>query len=527
MKMNNQKAVIYCRVSTKEQVEEGNSLVTQERLCREYIQKNNWVLDKVFVEQGESAKTADRTELKKLLTYCSNKKNGINAVVIYKLDRISRNTDDYSQIRLLLKRGGVEIKSITEFFENTPVGRFMENTMANIAQFDNDVRTERSVNGMKEAVREGRYVWKAPIGYQNTRVAGKATISIHPKYGPLIKKGFELVAKNTDSVSSIYRQLVLEGFINSKGNPFSLGHFYLALREELYYGKIKKFGEIQKGTFTPLITEELFRQVQRVLDKRTKIYRERKVLDSDFPLRRLIYDEEKRKLTGSWSKGKYNWFSYYRFGKTGKSHPTEVMNTKFKEFLNTFSINPSLVKQFKQYIETKYREATQVNTQNRTQLLTDISNLENRKSLLVRKNLDGIISDSIYIEQVQIFEDKLNDLKQQLYRIPDGEAGLKEINKKTEEYLISPGDVWTKLPIEKKVPFQEFHFPDGVLFEKNSYRTPKMSLFTKLKEEIDRSIYPKVNFSHQNPNLVEVTNSLNEPENPNLNDILIINKFLN
>lgn len=519
--------MIYCRVSTKEQVEEGNSLVTQERLCREYVLKNNFVLDSIFIEQGESAKTADRTELKRLLTYCSNKRNGIKAVVIYKLDRISRNTDDYSQIRLLLKRGGVEIKSITEYFENNPVGRFMENTMANIAQFDNDVRTERSVNGMKEAVREGRYVWKAPIGYQNSRVAGKATISVHPIYGPIIKKGFELVAHNTDSVSAIYKQLVIEGFLNTKGKPFSLGHFYRALREELYFGKIRKFNEIQYGTFEPLISEELFKQVQRVLNKRTKIQRDRKILDPDFPLRRLIYDEENRKLTGSWSKGKYNWFAYYRFGKTGKSHPTRLMNSKFKDFLNTFSLDARLVSVFKKKVEQEYKEANKTNAFNRTQLLTEITNLENRKGVLVRKNLDGIISDSIYVEQVSIFEEKIRELNQQLFRIPNGESQLKQLDEKTQEYLISPGNTWEKLPIEKRVPFQEFHFPDGVLFENNSYRTPKISLFDKLKCEIDSVIYSKVNFSHQNPNSSELTNSLNEPEIPNLNNLLIINKFLN
>ena len=59
-------AIIYCRVSTKEQVEEGNSLVTQERNCREYAIKNNYNVVQVFIERGESAKTAERTELQKL-----------------------------------------------------------------------------------------------------------------------------------------------------------------------------------------------------------------------------------------------------------------------------------------------------------------------------------------------------------------------------------------------------------------------------------------------------------------------------
>ena len=60
----------------------------------------------------------------------------------------------------------------------------LKNIIANVAQFDNDVRTERSVGGMKEAVREGRYVWPAPIGYKNIRSNGKATRPGRPGHCP-------------------------------------------------------------------------------------------------------------------------------------------------------------------------------------------------------------------------------------------------------------------------------------------------------------------------------------------------------
>src|SRR5258706_5744013 len=200
------KAVIYCRVSTKEQAEEGNSLVTQERNCREYAAKYSFDVAEVFVEEGESAKTADRTELQKLLRFCADRKNQISAIIIYKIDRLSRNTDDYSQLRILLKRYGVEIKSTSEYFENTPAGRFMENIIANVAQFDNDVRTERSVGGMRDAVRDGRYVWRAPIGYKNGRVDGKANIMQSDK-ADLVKKGFELIAEKRYSLNIILNTL--------------------------------------------------------------------------------------------------------------------------------------------------------------------------------------------------------------------------------------------------------------------------------------------------------------------------------
>ena len=196
------RAIIYTRVSSREQVDEGNSLVTQERLCREYALKHNYEIVEVFVEQGESAKTTLRTELQRMLTYCTNRKNKIEAVLTYKLDRIARQSDDYSYIRILLKRYNVEIKSITEYFENTPAGRFMENVIVSVSQFDNDMRAERTKGGMEEAVKEGRFVFLAPYGYDNVGVAGKSNIAPN-SFAPIIRKTFEEVAQYTGTVEDI------------------------------------------------------------------------------------------------------------------------------------------------------------------------------------------------------------------------------------------------------------------------------------------------------------------------------------
>ncbi|MFA6257737.1 MAG: recombinase family protein [Candidatus Paceibacterota bacterium] len=187
------RAVIYVRVSTKEQVDEGNSLSTQEKICREYCFKNDYDITEIFIEQGESAKTANRTELQKLLAFCSDKKNRVGVVVIYKVDRLSRSVEDYSHLRLFFKKYGIEIKSTSEYFEDTAQGKFMENMFANVAQFDNDVRAERCAGGMKDAMRDGRYVWMATVGYKNVQVAGRATIAQDEIMSPLILKHLNLL----------------------------------------------------------------------------------------------------------------------------------------------------------------------------------------------------------------------------------------------------------------------------------------------------------------------------------------------
>lgn len=123
------RAIIYCRVSTKEQADEGGSLKLQEKICRDYASKNNIEITDVYIERGESAKTADRTELIKLINFCtSNKKSNIQTILFYKLDRFSRNQTDYGQLKIMFKKYGLELRSATELFDDTPTGRFLENT---------------------------------------------------------------------------------------------------------------------------------------------------------------------------------------------------------------------------------------------------------------------------------------------------------------------------------------------------------------------------------------------------------------
>lgn len=320
--MNNQ-CIIYCRVSTKEQYEEGTSLAFQEQKCREYAMCHNHTLAEVFLEKGESAKTKDRPELQRMLNYCRNHRTVVSTILIYKIDRLSRNTDDYSTIRLYLKRYNITIVSITEEFEDTPLGKFMENLMANLAQFDNDIRTERTINGMKQAVFEGRYVWKAPIGYENCTVEGKATI--RPSLdGKLITRAFELIATNTFSPKHVQQIL---GMVSSRSQ------FYRTLHNPIYAGIIEKFGTRMPGKFLPLVSMEIFEKVQHNLSRKKVQFRFYKITHPDFPLKRFITDRSGSKLTGYWSTGKGGRYAYYRFSDCKIYYPKAKIETLFISFV--------------------------------------------------------------------------------------------------------------------------------------------------------------------------------------------------
>ena len=228
----NKRAVIYVRVSTKEQADEGNSLVTQEKICREYSRKNGIEVIKVFVERGESAKTANRTELTKMVIFCSDKKNKITRVIVYKIDRLSRKTHDFYTLEALFGKYGARIESATEHIEDSPVGKLMKTMLTGISEFDNDVRTERVTDGMVDAVREGRYVWGAPVGYTNKKAfyQGKPTIK-QSKKALLVKETFELIATNLYPTDEAWRIMVMRGLTTARSDkPVSRQYFHEMLR---------------------------------------------------------------------------------------------------------------------------------------------------------------------------------------------------------------------------------------------------------------------------------------------------------
>lgn len=170
------RAVLYCRVSTVEQVA-NLSLPTQEQACRDYAQREGYEVGEVFVDRGESAKTTARPEFRRLLAYCRQHAGKVQAVIVYGLSRFSRNSADHHTIAAVLRGYGVALRSVTEPIDDSPAGKFMEGICAAMAQFDNDMRADRTKLGMRAALDRGRWVWQAPLGYRNgARVNGEPSL---------------------------------------------------------------------------------------------------------------------------------------------------------------------------------------------------------------------------------------------------------------------------------------------------------------------------------------------------------------
>ncbi|MFA5753825.1 MAG: recombinase family protein, partial [Patescibacteria group bacterium] len=190
--IKNKKAIIYYRVSTEDQAQFGVSLEQQKNNCLSFAEREGWEVVKSFHDDGVSAKTVERPSLQAMLQYCSKNYKQIDYVVIYKVDRLSRNVNDYSNILFLLNKLNIKLVSTTEAIDDTPIGKFVGNIMAANAQMDNEIKGQRVSACMLEKVKQGVWCWKAPFGYKNSRDEfNRKVITIDEKRAELIRFIFE------------------------------------------------------------------------------------------------------------------------------------------------------------------------------------------------------------------------------------------------------------------------------------------------------------------------------------------------
>lgn len=274
------RAVIYVRVSSKEQAEGGYSLDAQLEVCRRFVTDKGWLVAGEYVDRGESARTADRPQFQEMLNRLSNDKS-VSYVVVHKLDRLARNLEDHVTVRARLKKVGIVLVSATEALEETPSGKLVEGILASIAEFYSANLSQEVRKGMLQKVRNGGWPTIAPLGYLNVRSDGgrkaESRLVPDPVMGPLVREAFELYASGECSLSALHTTMAQRGLRTSRGLPIVRSKFALVLKNPIYIGTVRWGGIESVGTHEPLVSHELFERVQRVFRLHDKAgVRERK-----------------------------------------------------------------------------------------------------------------------------------------------------------------------------------------------------------------------------------------------------------
>lgn len=463
------RAVIYCRVSTVEQAQ-NLSLPTQEKACRDYCVREGYDVAQVFVDAGESAKTVDRPAFLQMLTYCQKKSNGVHAVVVHSLTRFSRNSSDHHAIAALLRGSGVTLRSATEPIDESPVGKLMEAILAGVAQFDNDVKAARSIEGMKTALAKGRWVWQPPLGYRrgDRRAPGAPSIEPDPAVAPLIHQAFTWVADGVVTGRRLNRKLLGLGLRARGGQPMALSRLYAILHNPVYAGRIENrgWGTAVKGDFAAIVDEELFARVQHQLSPAGAPVARASDETPDFPLRRFVRCGTCRTpLTGSSSRGRSGQrYGFYHCRKGCVRVRREKLEDGFLALLDRLRPDPAFLRVLRLYVLDTWKETQAADQTRRRALERQVSDLEGKLARLDQAFLfEQRIDDATYRQRRDDLRKELTLTRLDLTGVRTTESDVESQLAFAEHALANPSALWTLASsTAQRMRVQLTMFPDGL-----------------------------------------------------------------
>src|SRR5215813_9396549 len=319
------KAQIRCAIYTRKSSEEGleqdfNSLDAQRESCEAFIRSQKhegWVcLSEMYDDGGISGATMERPALKRLLADIDAGR--IDAVVVYKVDRLTRSLGDFAKIVEVFDRQAVSFVSVTQQFNTTTsMGRLTLNMLLSFAQFEREVTGERIRDKIVASKKKG--IWMGglpPLGYDvkdrklviNEREA-ETVRHIYRRYAAL---GSVLALKEQLDRDRVVSKARIDKFGRTAGaKPLARGALYLMLQNRIYRGQIVHKDNCYPGEHAAIIDEALWNEVQRRLtanrfERATGVGANQVSL-----LAGLIYDDTGARMTPTHANKKATRYRYY------------------------------------------------------------------------------------------------------------------------------------------------------------------------------------------------------------------------
>lgn len=254
----------YLRVSTDEQAEHGVSLPSQKSRIIAYCQSQGWTLHDLYIDDGYSGKNLNRPAMQQLIANAKEQK--INAVIVIKLDRLSRRQKDVLYLlEDVFEPNKVGFKSVSEPFDTTtPFGKAAIGMMAVFAQLERETIVERVREGKKEAAKQGRFMGgPIAVGYKFNHDT----------------KQLEINEIEAETVRFIFSEYLTSGkgyqhiadCLNERHTPtpstakeWLRGTVREILRNAFYAGLVEHLGIMNKGQHPAIITEEEYFHAQQI-----------------------------------------------------------------------------------------------------------------------------------------------------------------------------------------------------------------------------------------------------------------------
>lgn len=438
------KTIIYCRKSSEEESKQTQSLETQETILTEYASKNGLEVVEIIKESRSATNDGDRPKFDYMLQKIGN--GEANAILIVRPDRLSRNYIEFGYVVKLLEEDKLQcvITPSQTYTKSEDQIMYMSIHMLTATNEPRRLST-RVREGMKTKLSKGEYPCHAPIGYINK----DKNITPCPTNAKYVKRAFELYATSQYSLKEVTNILYDEGFRTRKAKlKVCKADIHRMLKNPVYSGMIRRYGQLFEGKYEPIISEELFNRVQEVFNGKTRPKKQK----HEFLYRDLlicdvcgckITADKKTKPSGK----TYNYYYCTNGKKRCEQHQKYNNETKIEkliaEKLKDFMLDKSKAKLSLDAYCLSEKEKFKNKAESKEKLEKRKIEIEQDRKILAEKNIKGIIDDDITKEKINEYKIELNQI----------EVNLKSLNKELDtstfelcykwlEPLTSLGDIF-------------------------------------------------------------------------------------
>ena len=250
-------AVIYARYSSDNQNEQ--SIDGQLRVCREYAQKNGILILDTYVDRAMTGTNDNRPDFQRMLKDSARHKWEI--VLVYKLDRFSRNKYETAIHKKTLRDNGVKVVSATENIPDTPEGIIMESLLEGMSQYYSAELSQKIKRGMKDSRLKGKFTGGFVVyGYK----VENGKIAVDEQQAEAVRYIFEQYLQCV-SVPDIIDALTARGCY-FRGKKFIPSNIHYILRNRKYIGKYYCKGDLYENVYPQIVPTETFELVRKKID---------------------------------------------------------------------------------------------------------------------------------------------------------------------------------------------------------------------------------------------------------------------
>ncbi len=250
-------AVIYARYSSDRQTEQ--SIEGQVRVCNDYAERNGILIVSQYIDRATTGTNDNRDSFQQMLK--DSDKKAWDYVLVYKLDRFSRNKFEMAMHRKRLKDNGIKILSAMENIPDSPEGILLESLLEGMNQYYSEELSQKTRRGQRETRLKGLHcAGKLNYGYYTE----KKKVFIHPEEGPIVKEIFERYDAG-ETGKEIEISFAERGILY-RGKPFIAANIYVILHCEKYTGRYEIHGEVYTDIYPKIIEPELFERCKAKID---------------------------------------------------------------------------------------------------------------------------------------------------------------------------------------------------------------------------------------------------------------------